>query len=144
MKYKVLILGGQSSSIKIWVFTSLECVIKKICHGVKQNAKICAIGETECNETLSLYLRKTKNWSEEKEGMVEREKREIQTKWNWVNNLKRRIRNIDTFLIQLPHSASSRHCVSLEFPTRFCSKALQTWSIILQRNSLVKGLARRD
>ena len=24
---------------------------KKKCHGVKQNAKICAIGETECNET---------------------------------------------------------------------------------------------
>ena len=23
----------------------------KICHGVKQNAKICAIGETDCNET---------------------------------------------------------------------------------------------
>ena len=30
-------------------FTKLiECIIKKICHGVKQNAKICAIGETEC------------------------------------------------------------------------------------------------
>ena len=41
---------------------------------MKQNAKICAIGEqkTEC----SLYLRRTKNLSEEKEGMVEREKRE--------------------------------------------------------------------
>ena len=39
--------------------------------------KKCAIGETECNETWSLYLRKTKNWSEEKEGMDgEREKRE--------------------------------------------------------------------
>ena len=25
--------------------------IKKICHDVKQNAKDCAIGETECNET---------------------------------------------------------------------------------------------
>ena len=29
----------------------------------------CAIGETECNEILSLYLRKTENLSEEKEGM---------------------------------------------------------------------------
>ena len=28
----------------------LECIIQKLCHGVKQNAKICAIGETECNE----------------------------------------------------------------------------------------------
>ena len=32
---------------KIWFFFKLiECIIKKkICHGVKQNAKICAIGE---------------------------------------------------------------------------------------------------
>ena len=36
-----------SLSIKIWFFFKLiECNIKKkICHGVKQNAKICAIGE---------------------------------------------------------------------------------------------------
>ena len=26
----------------------IEYMIKKIGHGVKQNAKICAIGETEC------------------------------------------------------------------------------------------------
>ena len=39
---------------------------------MKQNAKKCAIG----NEILSLYLRKTENLSEEKEGMGEREKRE--------------------------------------------------------------------
>ena len=38
--------------------------------------KKCAIGETECNEILSLYLRKTEKWSEENEGMGEREKRE--------------------------------------------------------------------
>ena len=43
---------------------------------MKQNAKECAIGETECNEILSLYLRKTENLSEKKEGMGEREKRE--------------------------------------------------------------------
>ena len=36
--------------------------------------KICAIGEKECNEILSLYHRKTENLSEEKEGMGEREK----------------------------------------------------------------------
>ena len=29
----------------------LQAIIKKICHGVKQNAKTCVIGETECNET---------------------------------------------------------------------------------------------
>ena len=35
-----------SSSIKIWFFQLIECIIKKkICHGVKQYAKICAIGE---------------------------------------------------------------------------------------------------
>ena len=35
-----------SSSIKICFFKLIECIIKKkICHGVKQNAKICAIGE---------------------------------------------------------------------------------------------------
>ena len=35
-----------SSSIKIWFFQALECIIKKkICHGVKQYEKICAIGE---------------------------------------------------------------------------------------------------
>ena len=34
--------------------------------------KKCAIGETECNEILSLYFRKTENLSEEKEGREER------------------------------------------------------------------------
>ena len=43
---------------------------------MKQNAKKCAIGETECNEILSIYLRKTVNLLEEKEGMGEREMRE--------------------------------------------------------------------
>ena len=38
--------------------------------------KKCAIGETEYNEILSLYLRKTENLLEEKEGMGERKKRE--------------------------------------------------------------------
>ena len=40
--------------------------------------KNCAIDETECNEILSLYLRKTENLSEEKEGMGEREKKRIE------------------------------------------------------------------
>ena len=42
---------------------------------MKQNAKNCAIGETECNESCSLYYRKTENLSGEKEGMGEREER---------------------------------------------------------------------
>ena len=39
--------SGWSSSIKIWFFSSLKNALlkKKICHGVKQYAKICAIGE---------------------------------------------------------------------------------------------------
>ena len=40
-----------SSSIKICFYKLIESIIKKICHGVKQNAKKCTIGETECNET---------------------------------------------------------------------------------------------
>ena len=41
---------------------SLQAVLlkKKICHGVKQNAKICAIGEQNVIN-CSLYLRRTKN-----------------------------------------------------------------------------------
>ena len=33
---------------------------------MKRNAKKCAVGETKCNEILSLYLGKTENLSEEK------------------------------------------------------------------------------
>ena len=43
-----------SSSIKIWFF-QVNALLK--CHGMKQNAKICAIGE----QNVSLYLRRTKN-----------------------------------------------------------------------------------
>ena len=37
-------------------FKLIECILKKrkICHGVKQLAKICAIGETESNKLKSL------------------------------------------------------------------------------------------
>ena len=45
--------GAQAS--KCGFYKLIECIIKEICHGMKQNAKIYAIGETECNETLSLY-----------------------------------------------------------------------------------------
>ena len=41
-------VGAQAS--KFGFYKLIECIIKKICHGVKQNAKICAIGETKCNE----------------------------------------------------------------------------------------------
>ena len=85
MKQEVVILGGQTidQKLRVWQVGAqastfsfnklIECIIQKICHGVKQNEKICAIGETECNEIWSVYLRRTKDLSEEKEGMVERE-----------------------------------------------------------------------
>ena len=34
-----------SSRSKFGFYKLIECIIKKKCHGVKQNAKICAIGE---------------------------------------------------------------------------------------------------
>ena len=35
---------------------------------MEHNAKICVIGKTECNETGSLYLRRTKNYQKRKKG----------------------------------------------------------------------------
>ena len=43
---------------------------------MKQNAKNVPLVKQNVDEILSLYLRKTENLSEEKEGMGEREKRE--------------------------------------------------------------------
>ena len=44
--------GYDKLELKHQIFYKLiESIIKKICHGVKWNAKKCAIGETECNET---------------------------------------------------------------------------------------------
>ena len=85
-------------------------------------------------------------WEREKREDQEREQTEDRDREKGdkrelsFNNLKRRIRNIDT--CPCLFSASSRHCVSPEFPTRFCSKALQQSSISLQQSGLVKGLAR--
>ena len=62
MKHEVVILGGQTIDQKLSVrqvgvqasrfgfYKLIECIIKQIYHGVKQNEKKCAIGETECNE----------------------------------------------------------------------------------------------
>ena len=80
--------------------------------------------------------------------MVEREKREDckrnrerieietkETKGNQVNNLKRRIRNINTCLCLF-------QCVSSEFLTRFCSKG-EVLKLSFQRSCSIKGLSRR-
>ena len=37
--------------LKICFYKLIESIIQKICHGVKNAKKKCAIGETECNET---------------------------------------------------------------------------------------------
>ena len=88
--------------------------------------KKCAIGETECNEILSLYLRKTENLSKEKEGMGERErglkkgaerKEKRQKGAELFEEEDREHRHLPLLVVQLPQGA--------EFPTRFCSKALQ-------------------
>ena len=42
-------VGAQAS--KFGFYKLIDCIIKKICYGVKQNAKVCANGEIECNET---------------------------------------------------------------------------------------------
>ena len=95
---------------------------------MKQNAKKCAIGE----EVFILGgqridQKRKKGWWRGRRERIEKgssrediETERKETKGNLVNNLKRRIRNIDTCLF-----ISSRHCVSSEFLTRFCSKALQ-------------------
>ena len=62
MKHEIVILGEQTIDQKFRVrqvgaqasifgfYKLIECIIKKICHSVKQNAKVCAIGEKECNK----------------------------------------------------------------------------------------------
>ena len=64
-----------SSRIKICFYKLIESIIKKICHGVKQNAKKNVPLVKQNVMKLEVFI-KTKNWSEEKEGMGEREKRE--------------------------------------------------------------------
>ena len=78
MKQEVVILGGQTidqklrvgqvraQASKIGFYKLIVCIIKKNVMVWNRNAKIYAIGETGCNEIWSLYLRRTKNWSEKK------------------------------------------------------------------------------
>ena len=68
--------------------------------------------------------KRKKGWWIERRERIEkgsRERIEIkETKGNSVNNLKRR-KGTST----IASACCSRYCVSPEFPTRFCSKALQ-------------------
>ena len=65
-KLRVWQVGAQAS--KFGFYKLIVCIIKKkkIVMVWNRNAKIYAFGETECNEIWSLYLRRTKNWSEKK------------------------------------------------------------------------------
>ena len=54
-----------SSSIKIWF---LQAYRNKVCHGVKQNAKICAIGETDVMKLEVIIVNKELIRSERRGG----------------------------------------------------------------------------
>ena len=65
-----------SSRIKICFYELIESIIKKKkCHGVKQNAKKCAIGETECNRQRIDQKRK-KGWGRGRRERIEKGSRE--------------------------------------------------------------------
>ena len=70
-----------SSSIKIWF---IQCIIQKACHGVKQNAKICAIGETEMKLEVFILGRqridqkRKKGWWRGRRERIEKERIEIE------------------------------------------------------------------
>ena len=65
---------------KLVFFKLIECIIqKKICHGVKQNAKICAIGEQ--NEVFILGgqiidQKRKKGWCRGRKERIEKGSRE--------------------------------------------------------------------
>ena len=69
-----------SSSIKIWFFKLIECIIKKkICHGVKQYAKICAIGEQNVVFILGgqrIDQKRKKGWWRGRRERIEKEDRD--------------------------------------------------------------------
>ena len=113
-------------------FKLIECIIqKKICHGVKQDAKICAIGEQNViNEIFILggqridQMRK-KGWWRGRRVRIEkgsRERIEIERKeTNGVNNLKRRIRNINTCLCLFPQGTTFILSSRLDSAVKRCS-----------------------
>ena len=91
-------------------------------------------------------IRRERRWRGRRERIEEgsRERIEIrrkETKGNCDNNLKRRIRNIDTCLCLFPQGAfllSSR----LDSAVKRCSS--EVLKLRFQRSCSVKGLSRRD
>ena len=98
------------SGSKFCFYKLIECIIKKYVK-VKQYAKICAIDVMELEFFIlggqRIYQKRKKGWwrgRREREQRGSRERIEIERKekkGNRVNNLKRRIRNIDICLCLL-------------------------------------------
>ena len=84
-----------------------------------RNAKIYAIGETECNEIIlggqRIDQKRNKGWWRGSRERIEMEAQKV---------TELTIEEEDKEHLHFPLLVSSR-CVSSEFPTRFCSKALQ-------------------
>ena len=117
-------------------FKLIECIIKKkICHGVKQYAKICAIGEQNELGGQRIDQKRKKGWWRGRRERIEKRSRERiekrsrerieierkETKGNLVNNLKRRIRNIDTCLCLFPQGNAFLLSSRLDSAVKRCS-----------------------
>ena len=77
------------------------------------------------------------DWEKEQREDRDREKRDERELSQQFEEEDKEHQHLPLLVVLLPQD-----CISPEFPTRFCSKALQQWSISLQRSGLVKGLAR--
>ena len=94
---------------------------------MKQNAKICAIGEQNViNRSLYLSIdqKRKKGWWRGRRERIEKGSRE-RIEIAREKRDKREFEEEDKEHRHLPLLISSRHCVSSELLTRFCSKALQ-------------------
>ena len=81
------------------VYTRL--LFKKRSHGVKQNAKICAIGERNVMKIEVFILGGQRIDQKRKKVWWRGRRKRIEKGSSRVNNLKRRIRNIDSCLFFL-------------------------------------------
>ena len=155
MKQEVGILGGQTidQKLRVWQVgaqTSKLCIIKKNVMVWNRNAKICALVkqnvmklEVFTLEDKELIRREIRDGGEgvekglrwKQRGDRDREKRDK------ANNMKKRIRNINTCLCLLFLKANTFLLSSrLDSAVKRCSSEVY-YSPVEQ---LVKGLARRD
>ena len=134
MKQEVVILGGQTidQKLRVWqvgaqaskfgFYKLIVCIIKKNVMVWSRNAKIYAIDETECEVLIlggqRIDQKRNKGWWRGSRERIEMEAQKV---------TELTIEEEDKEHLHLPLLVSSR-CISSEFPTRFCSKALQQWS----------------